>query len=82
MRLIQKALEGQYVGGCRQGQTGTKRRERSAFPQRAKVPSPRSAQTLARAQDLKLHKRLLGGEQQREFGMSLFSFFEGLRDKR
>jgi len=51
------------------------------FPQRAKLPSPHSPRTLARAHDLQIHKRLLGCEPQKEFGMSLFSFFEGWRDK-
>lgn len=55
--------------------------EWSAFPQRAKLPSSQSPQTLARAHDLQIHKRLLGGEQPKEFGMSFFSFSEGFRDK-
>lgn len=52
MRLIQKALEWQYVWGCWHGQTGIKGQEGSAFLQRAKLPSPHSPQTLARAHDL------------------------------
>lgn len=60
--------------------------ELSVFAQRAELYFPLSScqlrPSLARVHDLQTYKRLLGGEQQKEFRMSSLSFPEGLRDKR
>lgn len=60
---MQKALECEHT---RRGDAGA---GAECFPSAGLILLTR---TRARAHDLQIHKRLLGGEQEKEFGMSLF----------